>query len=573
MFDNNNKVFAYKIELKFDPYLVALFHLCYDVYVKLENIEENNDCVLHATELFKDSFYESLGVRIEDYLDKDDNEKYYNTKDTFFGSIASLLNRKYLKDDRFVSKLKGKEHLYYFKDTFTIYSTLEKSRDLLNNLDAKFKTINVISELLDSLKNEILKESIKSIVTIYDFNKAGQYIKLVSDESFKPALYTIKFDLLDSDLIEEESFDYDNIWVNYEHMFSKNLSFVSDEDEYFLILDKESKGVLGLKVNDRVLLKYNKEIESYVRKDSRNAYLWKFFKQNLFRERQKGFVSDSELVKAFKSNSTDVEFNQLLCNLQHNLYIDRKIKIEPKYQKFFEEFIIIKSLDHLSNFEMFIPDESIDKELLAIYATEKIGKKYNLLHHLKHIDDKHYLSNVNSIPHKKDKIKVNILKVELSFYFIEKYYEDVIEGLLDELDLEFMTNAELFIGGDPKFEIDFIIFKNNRFYFIEAKTSLTKDNVYTTTKKFNSNLSYLKQAIGENLTDFQFLLFALLSNTNIDNYKHFFVSEEFGYNTGREDFNVIPHKFNVPLFNHKDVMLECIAEPEVQKLKNYIEHI
>ncbi len=43
---------------------------------------------------------------------------------------------------------------------------------------------------------EKLRDSIKSISTIYDLNKAGQYIKVISQENLKPQLLYIKADLL-----------------------------------------------------------------------------------------------------------------------------------------------------------------------------------------------------------------------------------------------------------------------------------------------------------------------------------------------------------------------------------------
>ncbi len=90
---------------------------------------------------------------------------------------------------------------------------------------------------------------------------------------------------------------------------------------------------------------------------------------------------------------------------------------------------------------------------------------------------------MNSESQKKEKLKVNILKAELSFYLVEKYYESLIEDLLIELKLDFLSNVELCINGQSKAEFDFVIFKDNKFYFLEAKTTLTKDNVYDTSKK------------------------------------------------------------------------------------------
>src|SRR5690606_30080551 len=99
MFDNNNKIFAYEIALKLDPYLVALFNLCYDVYIKLENVSVNQDDVEYAVLLFSDDFYKELGINKDEYLYKDENGQYTYTKELFFNTLAVHLNSYYLRSE------------------------------------------------------------------------------------------------------------------------------------------------------------------------------------------------------------------------------------------------------------------------------------------------------------------------------------------------------------------------------------------------------------------------------------------------------------------------------------------
>lgn len=573
MFDNNNKIFAYKIALKLDPYLVALFNLCYDIYIKLENVTANHDDVKYAVSLFSEDFYEMLGINKDEYLDQYESGEYTYTKEQFFDTLAIHLNSYYLRSETFLSKLKTKDFLYYFKDKFSIYSTLTKKREVENSLNDKFKTINVIGGIIDSLSDEKLRDSIKSISTIYDLNKAGQYIKVISQENLKPQLLYIKADLLNFELLEIIDVDIDNIWINYEHELNNELNFDQDNDEYFVVVDKESesKSVIGIKVNDHILLKYNVDSNKYIKKEKYNLYLWQLLKENYLRKRTQTLLYDSELIQNFKEKSKEGDFNKLLCNLKHNLYIDRIVQIKADYQCFFEEFIVLKNLNDLSNFNFFLPDENIEKELLGIYTEQKIGKKYNLLHYLKHKDDKYTEGFVNSEPQKKEKLKVHILKAELSFYLVEKYYESLIEELIKELNVDFVNNVELCINGQSKAEFDFVIYKDNKFYFLEAKTTLTKDNVYDTSKKYNANIEYLKQITNTNLQNFSFILLGFLSDQNLDNYRHFFTDQV--YNTTREGFAVTPYKFKVPFFSHQDLGLECLAEPETLKLKEFIKDI
>lgn len=573
MFDNNNKIFAYKIVLKLDPYLVALFNLCYDVYVKLQNVTNNQDDVKYAVSLFSDHYYEMLGINKDEYLDKDESGQYIYTKEQFFDTLAIHLNSHYLRSETFLSKLKTKDFLYYFKDKFSIYSTLSKKREIENSLNNKFKTINVIGEIIENLNEAKLRDSIKSISTIYDLNKAGQYINVISQENLKPQLLYIKSDLLNFDLLEIIDVDIDNIWINYEHELNNELNFDQDNDEYFVVVDKELEGknVVGIKVNDHILLKYNVDSKKYIKAEDSSLYLWQLLKENYLRKRSQTFLYDSDQIKNFKEKSKEGDFNKLLCNLKHNLYIDRIVPIEADYQCFFEEFIVLKNLNDLSNFNFFLPDAKVEKELLGIYTEQKIGKKYNLLHYLKHKDDKYTEGFVNSEPQKKEKLKVHILKAELSFYLVEKYYEDLIEELLNELNLDFVSNVELCINGESKAEFDFVIFTDERFYFLEAKTTLTKDSVYDTFKKYSNNIEYLKQITDTNLENASFILLGFLSDQNLDNYRHFFTDQV--YNKPREGFAVTPYKFKVPFFGHKGLELDCIAEPELLKLKEFIKEI
>lgn len=574
MFDNNNKIFAYKIALKLDPYLVALFNLCFDVFIKLENIDADSNEIEYAVSLFSDDFYEMLEITKGEYLAQDEKSQYTYTKEQFFDTISSNLNSYYLRSDIFINKLKGNDHLYYFKDTFTIYSTIGDGKDakqINNNLNKAFKSINIVSEVLNYLDNKNLKESIQSISTIYDFNKNGLYIKILNSEFFKPKLLSVPEEQINFDLLESVLFDFENVWINFDNDLCNNLNFDTEKDEYYLIQDSESKKVIGLKVNNRILLKYNIDLSMYIKEEFEYQHIWQLLNENYLRKRKQTLLYNSELIQSFKEKSKEGDFNKLLCNLKHNLYIDRIVPIKVDYQCFFEEFIVLKNLNDLSNFNFFLPDEKVEKELLGIYTEQKIGKKYNLLHYFKHKDDRFTEGFVNSEPQKKEKLKVHILKAELSFYLVEKYYEDLIEDLLTELNLDFVSNVELCINGESKAEFDFVIFKDNKFYFLEAKTTLTKDNVYDTSKKYNNNIEYLKQITNTDLQDFAFILLGFLSDQNIDSYRHFFADQ--AYNTKREEFAVTPYKFKVPFFGHPGLALECIAEPELLKLKEFIKEI
>ena len=115
---------------------------------------------------------------------------------------------------------------------------------------------------------------------------------------------------------------------------------------------------------------------------------------------------------------------------------------------------------------------------------------------------------------------------------------------------------------------------NEKFYVLETKTTLTKDNVYETVKKYNDNdVRRLKHIVDSDLNNFSFALLGFLSNDNLENYKHFFDDKDQDYNTARDGFVITPYRIKVPFFSHPDLELECIAEPQLSKLREFIKEI
>lgn len=574
MFQNNNRIFPYKISLNLDKYLIALFNLCYDIYEKIENTNEGRSEIEIAVQLFNEDYFEKLELNSKNYLLKTEGGDSVFGKDNLFTDLAVKLNLYYLKSEEFINKLRTPEYICYFKDKFVIYSTIDNDKDFTTNVNNKFRSIDIISTIISNIKDDRLKASIKGISAIYDFNKLySKYITISKPNLLKPVLFKIKYEYLDNDLIEDEIYDYGNIWINDENELSKDLN-LNEECDCRLVRDKNSNKVLCVKINEFVLLKHGVEdILIFVKQEFKNKFLWQFFKENLFKKKSNSFRTNTELVNKFKEKTKEPDFNKLISNIKHNLYIDISIEVKDEYKEFFQEFVLLTKLNELNQLKFFIPDESIEKEILGIYSDVKIGEKYNLIHYLRHKDNENIENYVNSIPQKITKEKVHILKVELAYYFLEKYFEDVIEDILVEFDIDYLSNVELLLDNDKnsKAEFDFIIFRDNKFYFIETKTTLSNDNVYDTLRKFNQNIASIDMVSKINSDNYKFLLIGLLSNSNLDNYKHFY--SDLNYNTPRKDFTIVPFKFNIPFFNYQDLLLECIAEPEHLKLKEFIKSI
>lgn len=174
---------------------------------------------------------------------------------------------------------------------------------MVRHLNSKFKEIDVIGFIVGGINEDKLRDSIKSIPTIYNLiNKTGQFIKVVGEENLKPQLLYIKTEWLNNDLLKTIEVDIDDIWINYEHeLLKSSIKFDLKNDEYLIVVDKASNGkVIGLKVNDYILLKYDVDCKNYIKEEYSNQYLWKLLKENYFRQRKKHFRIALNLSKTLK---------------------------------------------------------------------------------------------------------------------------------------------------------------------------------------------------------------------------------------------------------------------------------
>jgi len=277
---------------------------------------------------------------------------------------------------------------------------------------------------------------------------------------------------------------------------------------------------------------------------------------------------ENKLLKDFKRYVDEADLNRLLSHLKKNLYIENGHYIPEKYNNFFRAFTYVEKLKHLDDLEFFIPQSSDDSGALAVYTNKKIDKNYNLLHWLEHISNEklnHYPGPDKSI---KPKTSISVLKPEISFYILEKYFEDIVEKILNKLELDFISNVVIKSDKNTLFEIDFIVFHKNKIFLIEAKTKMNKDNIY----EFSRNSSKILKGFRESLDDnfnMDFVLISNFSDRNVDNYQYFAMDSM----ERKEGFGTTSYNFELPISNSINKMIRCVAEPENKVLEERIRDI
>lgn len=97
---------------------------------------------------------------------------------------------------------------------------------------------------------------------------------------------------------------------------------------------------------------------------------------------------------------------------------------------------------------------------------------------------------------KKSKKIVNVLKPEIAYFFIEKFYEEFLFNILRTIsceynNVEFVSNYNTESLPHNKHEIDFIVKSDEGLFFIEAKTKLTTSYINKYVKNASSGMMHL----------------------------------------------------------------------------------
>lgn len=572
MFDNNTDIFLFKYEVQLDNVITAICDISFDIGKQIEEIQ-NHSKGFTIVDLFQDLFVLDMSIRPEDLSDKilegGAVDKGY-TNDEYFSYISDYFNKNLFYNTRFLDGLKGSDILLINKkrNYYLRVGKKTKPRLIPALINAK-----ILKELISKLKSDKIRNSLDKIEM---FENDIFYQKTVnsSEQEGQPLLPLLNITFFNSEMIETNEIDIDDFWINFQYYKKYYNVDLSNSQEYFQVLDFQNKKEIGLLVNDSIILYANIDLINYISKDKILDYYWLLFQHTYFIHKPNiGAAKINDSVNEFKSLNNDIELNQLLSFLNNNFYISDGNLIKEKFSKFFNSVVTFDKLKFLEEYQ-FLMSSNIDEETaLGIYSNEKKESSYNLLHWLNHKGPSKVDHFRNSSPTEIEKKLIYTLKPSISYYYLEKYFEDFFESILVTNQYDFFANKTLNEKGLPLCEIDFFIKTKTKFYFIETKTKLSRFYIDEFLKTSSIMIDRFNP-MNESDVEIVFILLGCYSDDNVKDFQYFIDASadkmDGNYNIARENLNCKPYYFTVPIPDKKGKKIICIAEPQYDKLQKLV---
>jgi hypothetical protein len=429
---------------------------------------------------------------------------------------------------------------------------------------------NILGHLVSKLQRQDLRERLIASLNIQFselyFNSIKFSEKRLLDMPFLP------LSLFDSTKTEVSIIDESDVTIN-KTKFQKELDINLEGNTDVSIIktnNLDENQDLGVVYNEIVFPINPIKLAQWIIEEQNGTYLW-FQLKNVFAKldpRKK--EAASEVLSEFKSKMKENDLNRRLSFLTKNIYLKKDaLNADDPYFIFFNEVSQVNKLKYLEDFNFFISSQN-GKTALGIYTDRKIDGQtsYNLLHW--GVDQEGSLKIYRNIhePESKQLVPVLALKPEIAFYFITNYFEDLLEGIIQECTTDFIKNFHLMVNSATLGELDFVIKKENKICIIEAKTTLNKDVIEAYQEKCFKLLNEFNH-LGIEL---EFYLIAAYSDKTCESY-WYFLGEKEGYNIAREGLATVPYNFKIPIPKSSKDWITCIAEPEYAKLKTTIEEI
>lgn len=449
----------------------------------------------------------------------------------------------------------------------------DKKRSTKNALVNLIKEQKIFAKIIEAISDQKVKDCILNSITI-EFDEIYQNCVSVNNATPIEVPY-VKYNYLDTTIIEDDIIETSDVWINKDKFREAFRIDIGASQRISSIRLKSNKTEVGLMYNDFVFPIVPK-IENIIHKDFFSDFRWIQIKEvfKLNDNKQKPYIS--ELIQDFKKKFKDKKLTDLLSYLQENLYLKSDLLAQhPTLQKYFTSSLKISDVKYLKKFNFFISDLTHSNSF-GIYTFDKIGEDathFNLLHWFNNEqgNKSKYRDNLGPKKVNKDVESVSALHPEISFYFITQYFEDFLQEVLDELEIEYINNFHLFQGTNDLGEFDFLVKNNGKFYFIEAKTTLTKYYI----KEYQNKCKKILEAFTSFNIDINFVIIGAYSNTTIEDLKVYVDNSHKGlkkYNVKNSFQNTIPYMFEMPIDNSGKV-LHCISESNFSSLKQVIKKI
>ena len=307
------------------------------------------------------------------------------------------------------------------------------------------------------------------------------------------------------------------------------------------------------------------DITPYITKERLPAFYFKMVESVYSKDSAKySCKKPDDFIKEAKNNN----FVKLLGNLECNFYLKDDNLISNKYSHYFERVISHDSLNYVQNNHIYTNSHVADTNtVLGIYTPEKIGDNFHLLHWIsnKENDNKceHYHGDR---PQKYDVKSVYALKPEYSFYFVRKYYEDILDAILFELNCSYILNRSFRSAVDH--EVDAIILCDNKIVIIEAKTRLSAKTIEDAIQKIRRLHPVWKETFPD--VKVEYITIAQFSD-NLDKSIDYFLPEK----ARKTDFytKLFRYRFNIKMQQFDGVEIKFISEPSYNKMRNALAKI
>ncbi|WP_341904148.1 hypothetical protein [Fluviicola taffensis] len=574
MFDNNSNVFSNDFTLQLDDIVKAICDISFDIGMQLQGpaVAGSTDAEFSIKDLFKDEFVAEMSIRPErltKQIAEDGTEIKPYTNDEFFALISQHYNDNLVIDKDFIAQLNGSDILFVDKKDTRFISTGERAHE---RLMAALKKVRILKQLISKLKSDKIQKSLEKI-DIFETDILYKGAISTEQRAGQPVLAIIGLDFIENGIVATYPVDKEHFWFNEDKYAKLSPGFENVTDTG--ILKAISTGVkLGIVVNQKFLLpEPGIDLSSFIKRDRLEEYYFLLFEKTYSKKVRKLGYADSSLIE-FKALSTDVALNQLLSHLKNNFYIANPALIEERFKIFFNSVIHFEKLALLKDYQFLLSSSIEEETLLGVYSDTKIGTEYNLLHWLNHegIDKaRHFRGGTE--PEKKAKKLVSTLKPAICYYFLEKYFEDLVEKALQTNNYQFLSNITLLENKKVYCEVDFLVLANKKFYYVEAKTKLSRYYIDDFLKKSSKIIDKLQPMIDQGI-EVHFVLLSSYSDKTVTDYQ-FFIDEhsdkkESGYNETRSGLNCLPYHFQVPIPDKEGQRITCVAEPEFDKLQKIL---
>ncbi|RAI88066.1 nuclease-related domain-containing protein [Algoriphagus yeomjeoni] len=571
MFDNTSNIFLSNYEVQLDNIVGAICDISYDIGKQLEEIIEihSKEKGFTIIDLFTESFIKEISnIRLESLTGQttEDVTTTGYTIQEFFSIIADHFNKALFYDNEFLKALKGSDILLVDKEATTFLGIGEKAKD---RLIPALKSAKILKKLISNLKSDKIQRSLQKIDTFENDIFYKNTIKASKLEG-QPLLPYLKLSIINETSVHHNIVDRGNYWINDTAYLTLGVDLTGDV-EYSVLTDIENDRIIGLVIKGILIPYANVDLVKYIKTEQLYNYYWTLFEYSYCTKSTTLKTATDQMLEEFKALTTDAELNQLLSHLKNNFYIKDKEKINKKFVKFFNDVVILEKLDFLTNYSFLMSSNYQDETALGVYSNERPEKSYNLLHWLNHNGEtkiNHFRSHA---PNEIKKTIIHTLKPAICYYFLEKYFEDLFQKLLENNNYTFLANQKLYEKGQQFCEIDFLVRTEKKFYYIETKTKLSKFYIDDFLKKTSKMIKKFRP-MTDNSIEIEYFLIGGYSDNNVDEYQYFITNNGKNtdeiYNVPRPNLNTKPYFFTVPVPDQEGKQITCIAEPEYNNLQN-----